>query len=82
MLKLNTNVVKRGSEPRLFWSNIHDTVTSYFELCKLHTCCREKGIASIIYQEILNKVKVLKIPEAYRILRNRPISTLSALIFS
>ena len=74
MLELNKNVVKRGSEPQWCGSNIHDTVTSYSKLCRMHSCCREKGIVLITYQEVLYKMKeqMVCILEAYRILGNRP----------
>ena len=52
LLKLNKNVVQRGSEPQRCGSNIHDTAASYFELCRMHTWCRENDIALITYQEI------------------------------
>ena len=51
-------MVKRGSEPQWCGSNIHDTETSYSELCRMHTWCSENGIALVTYQEILNKMKV------------------------
>ena len=66
--KLNKNVVKRGSEPQWCGSNIHDTETSYSELCRMHTWCSENGTALVTYQEILNKMKVQMICslEVYR----------------